>query len=629
MTYQEDGNTILDEINPQTGQIQTLVLSQQKEGSFSLPKMAYYKQKKCTNSTNTPTYAHKIGKRVYELKDHLGNVRSVLGDRRKQVTQKVVNHFFGLEEGYNLSKDYVYSGAYSKKLVTASGIVEDYPVEAFSGKEYIEVDMGDELEVSIQVLLTEAIAEGNSRPLLKLCLEDENGLIRLNNQAFWFAKRVDGSKAGEWQKLTYVYQVPNDPQLQNRKLKLAIFGWNPSATDTYFDDLAVSQKRTTTEDLTVATTDVISWTDYYAFGAPKVGRSFEKSDGYRYGFQGQEQDKETGLVNYKYRMHDPRLGRFFAVDPLTAKYPFYSPYAFSGNRVIDMVELEGLEPASTQTGFYLWRNMSTDDIEKHLEKLAEAYNGKFLAYETELVEGTTNFYQFRPDRPFLTKSKLLEDIDDAEDGLFWFRFGMKPWASRMLSKYLMGQGGLDIYSYNELNGNNSFETLLNITNRNLDDEILKDDKVTSLKSGETVVVSISSFGSKDQGDNDSGYTDFNLAFGGVNMLVSGEFTITKDTEGNISYTGQALYTFYDVYDWGPIKRGGGEKLCLGIADHWQMNNIKAIGAKDFYSRSYFSATFSNGIGSTYQDSRDTSNHLEPTDRKNVLPKDITVTYDGR
>jgi hypothetical protein len=44
-------------------------------------------------------------------------------------------------------------------------------------------------------------------------------------------------------------------------------------------------------------------------------------------------------------MHDPRTGRFFARDPLFKEYPFYSPYAFSGNRVIDKVELEGLEPA--------------------------------------------------------------------------------------------------------------------------------------------------------------------------------------------------------------------------------------------------------------------------------------------
>ncbi|HNS41668.1 MAG TPA: hypothetical protein PKN22_02825 [Taishania sp.] len=73
-----------------------------------------------------------------------------------------------------------------------------------------------------------------------------------------------------------------------------------------------------------------------------------RKGGYRYGFQNQEHDDEVkgvgNSVNYKYRMHDPRLGRFFAVDPLAGKYPFYSPYAFSGNRVLDAIELEGLEP---------------------------------------------------------------------------------------------------------------------------------------------------------------------------------------------------------------------------------------------------------------------------------------------
>ncbi|NOQ70807.1 MAG: hypothetical protein GQ574_02330 [Crocinitomix sp.] len=68
---------------------------------------------------------------------------------------------------------------------------------------------------------------------------------------------------------------------------------------------------------------------------------------YRYGFQGQEKDDEIkghdNSVNYKYRMHDPRIGRFFAVDPLAAKYSYNSPYAFSENRVIDARELEGME----------------------------------------------------------------------------------------------------------------------------------------------------------------------------------------------------------------------------------------------------------------------------------------------
>ncbi len=50
-------------------------------------------------------------------------------------------------------------------------------------------------------------------------------------------------------------------------------------------------------------------------------------------------------------MHDPRVGRFFATDPLEAKYPHNSPYAFSENRVIDGVELEGLEVVLTHGTF--------------------------------------------------------------------------------------------------------------------------------------------------------------------------------------------------------------------------------------------------------------------------------------
>ncbi len=37
------------------------------------------------------------------------------------------------------------------------------------------------------------------------------------------------------------------------------------------------------------------------------------------------------------------LAEFFAVDPLTADYPWNSPYAFSENDLIRAVELEGLE----------------------------------------------------------------------------------------------------------------------------------------------------------------------------------------------------------------------------------------------------------------------------------------------
>jgi RHS repeat-associated protein len=86
--------------------------------------------------------------------------------------------------------------------------------------------------------------------------------------------------------------------------------------------------------------------NYYPFGMLQPGRH-SNTPSYRYGFQGQEMDDEVkgegNSINYKYRMHDPRLGRFLSIDPLAPDYPWNSPYAFSENRLIDGVELEGLE----------------------------------------------------------------------------------------------------------------------------------------------------------------------------------------------------------------------------------------------------------------------------------------------
>jgi RHS repeat-associated protein len=98
--------------------------------------------------------------------------------------------------------------------------------------------------------------------------------------------------------------------------------------------------------------EILSSTDYYPFGFEMPGRSYT-GDGYRYGFQGQEDDPELkgkgNSSNFKYRMHDPRIGRFFAVDPIWDKYPELTPYQFAFNNVIWYSEIEGLEGSPTNT----------------------------------------------------------------------------------------------------------------------------------------------------------------------------------------------------------------------------------------------------------------------------------------
>jgi len=43
------------------------------------------------------------------------------------------------------------------------------------------------------------------------------------------------------------------------------------------------------------------------------------------------------------RIYDPRIGRWLSIDGFTKKFPWWTPYQFSGNTSIWAKDLEGLE----------------------------------------------------------------------------------------------------------------------------------------------------------------------------------------------------------------------------------------------------------------------------------------------
>jgi len=141
--------------------------------------------------------------------------------------------------------------------------------------------------------------------------------------------------------------------------------------------------------------DIRQSSDYSPFGVELSNRNLLKTGvtaDYVFGFQGQEEDDEIkgegNSVNYTFRMHDPRIGRFFAIDPLAPYYPWNSPYAFSENRVIEGMELEGLEVYFSATGAYLGmlgrdRNIvivNSDDVEKAKLLIANSKASNSLIY---------------------------------------------------------------------------------------------------------------------------------------------------------------------------------------------------------------------------------------------------------
>ncbi|MEQ8928066.1 MAG: hypothetical protein RLO81_19770 [Fulvivirga sp.] len=131
------------------------------------------------------------------------------------------------------------------------------------------------------------------------------------------------------------YEAP-----ENGYIVVYLSNESSNLTEVYFDDMKV----------TIEEHPVIEKSDYYPFGMQMAGGFYrENSKENKFNtFQGQERvnDLDVNWISFKWRNHDPSIGRFFNVDPLAEDYYYNSPYAFSENKVVAHVELEGLEAES-------------------------------------------------------------------------------------------------------------------------------------------------------------------------------------------------------------------------------------------------------------------------------------------
>lgn len=109
--------------------------------------------------------------------------------------------------------------------------------------------------------------------------------------------------------------------------------------DVFFDNLQVTHIRG----------PILEETHYYPFGLTMAGISskalaFGQTKN-RLKFTTQELNDDLGLnwYEFRFRMHDPQIGRFLTIDPLADQYVYNSTYAYAENQVINAIDLEGLE----------------------------------------------------------------------------------------------------------------------------------------------------------------------------------------------------------------------------------------------------------------------------------------------
>ncbi len=125
--------------------------------------------------------------------------------------------------------------------------------------------------------------------------------------------------------------------------------------------------------------DVISARDYYPFGMAMPGRQLN-AGGYRYGFNGKENDNEVkgegNQVAFENRVYDPRIAKWLSLDPLQSKYPGESHYAFVSGNPILYKDVDGRDKIVTITilhadGRTLQLRRTDKDIYKYSASLRE------------------------------------------------------------------------------------------------------------------------------------------------------------------------------------------------------------------------------------------------------------------
>ena len=114
---------------------------------------------------------------------------------------------------------------------------------------------------------------------------------------------------------------------------------------------------------------------YDSFGTKLEGRNWQAGIEYRYGFNGKENENDLfgngNAIDFGDRIFDSRLGRWLKVDGYFKIYPSYSPYTFSINNPINIIDRNG----NTIVPFNEYTN---DQLGQHFIRVFNAETAKLL-----------------------------------------------------------------------------------------------------------------------------------------------------------------------------------------------------------------------------------------------------------
>jgi RHS repeat-associated protein len=96
---------------------------------------------------------------------------------------------------------------------------------------------------------------------------------------------------------------------------------------------------------------ILSSQDYDAWGYILEGRTYQSEEG-KFKFTGKERDEESFYDYFGARYYDARVGRWGQVEPLLDKYPQISPYVYSLDNPLIVIDKNGMDPRRDQIVTY-------------------------------------------------------------------------------------------------------------------------------------------------------------------------------------------------------------------------------------------------------------------------------------
>lgn len=151
-------------------------------------------------------------------------------------------------------------------------------------------------------------------------------------------------------------------------------------------------------------------------------------------FNGKELDNETGMYYYGARYYDPSLSIWMSVDPLAEQFPNFSPYNYTMNNPINMVDPDGRAPESKndwvyEDGNYVWDENVTSANDEDLNgreyvgktksDIKKHYDNKFDWWDKSTFGKASNLENMIDYRSY-GQAKVNDAIQKAFSFYSWF-----------------------------------------------------------------------------------------------------------------------------------------------------------------------------------------------------------------